>query len=135
MLIYQTLDNMDGKQARRTGSSSALGLLFDHGCDAFNSMLGSANWLCAMGVKPTELWQCGVVLFCPMAAFYLATWEEYYIHKLILPIVNGPTEGLILGAMLSFCSFFYGVSFWHQTTMYDSLETFLPETLSTYITE
>jgi len=28
---YATLDNMDGKQARRTGSSSALGLLFDHG--------------------------------------------------------------------------------------------------------
>lgn len=25
---------MDGKQARRTGSSSPLGQLFDHGCDA-----------------------------------------------------------------------------------------------------
>lgn len=28
-------DCMDGKQARRTGSSSPLGQLFDHGCDAF----------------------------------------------------------------------------------------------------
>lgn len=28
---YQTIDNLDGRQARRTGSSSPLGLLFDHG--------------------------------------------------------------------------------------------------------
>jgi ethanolaminephosphotransferase len=28
-------DEMDGKQARRTGNSSPLGMLFDHGCDAF----------------------------------------------------------------------------------------------------
>ena len=33
--IYTTLDAIDGKQARRTKSSSALGQLFDHGCDAF----------------------------------------------------------------------------------------------------
>lgn len=28
---YQTMDALDGKQARRTGSSSPLGELFDHG--------------------------------------------------------------------------------------------------------
>ena len=33
--LYSTLDAIDGKQARRTQSSSALGQLFDHGCDAF----------------------------------------------------------------------------------------------------
>lgn len=32
---YRMLDEMDGKQARRTGNSSPLGLLFDHGCDIF----------------------------------------------------------------------------------------------------
>ncbi len=35
IFLYQTLDAVDGKQARRTGSSSPLGQLFDHGCDAF----------------------------------------------------------------------------------------------------
>jgi phosphatidylglycerophosphate synthase len=30
----QTFDAVDGKQARRTNSSSPLGELFDHGCDA-----------------------------------------------------------------------------------------------------
>ena len=33
LFIYQTLDAIDGKQARRTNSSSPLGQLFDHGCD------------------------------------------------------------------------------------------------------
>jgi hypothetical protein len=37
LFTYSTLDNMDGKQARRTGSSSPLGLLFDHGCDGLNA--------------------------------------------------------------------------------------------------
>ncbi|KAI5389850.1 Choline/ethanolaminephosphotransferase 1 [Lathyrus oleraceus] len=34
LFLYQTLDAVDGKQARRTNSSSPLGELFDHGCDA-----------------------------------------------------------------------------------------------------
>ncbi|KAK5984810.1 hypothetical protein GCK32_002217, partial [Trichostrongylus colubriformis] len=34
LFLYQTLDAIDGKQARRTGSSSPLGELFDHGCDS-----------------------------------------------------------------------------------------------------
>jgi ethanolaminephosphotransferase len=32
-LIYQLLDNIDGKQARRTGNSTPFGMLMDHGCD------------------------------------------------------------------------------------------------------
>ena len=35
------LDEMDGKQARKTGNSSPLGLLFDHGCDSFTTSLVS----------------------------------------------------------------------------------------------
>lgn len=35
IFLYQTLDAIDGKQARRTKSSSPLGQLFDHGCDSF----------------------------------------------------------------------------------------------------
>lgn len=37
VLFYQMMDAVDGKQARRTGSSSPLGLIFDHGCDAVRS--------------------------------------------------------------------------------------------------
>ena len=34
LFAYQSLDAIDGKQARRTNSSTPLGELFDHGCDA-----------------------------------------------------------------------------------------------------
>lgn len=35
LFASHTLDGIDGKQARRTGTSSPLGELFDHGCDAW----------------------------------------------------------------------------------------------------
>lgn len=41
MFIYQSMDAIDGKQARRTGSTGPLGELFDHGCDALNMILQS----------------------------------------------------------------------------------------------
>ena len=37
LFIYQTLDAIDGKQARRTQTSSPLGELFDHGCDSVST--------------------------------------------------------------------------------------------------
>lgn len=38
LFIYQSLDSIDGKQARRTNSSSPLGELFDHGCDSISTV-------------------------------------------------------------------------------------------------
>ena len=34
LFLYQTLDNVDGKQARRLQNSTPLGMIMDHGCDA-----------------------------------------------------------------------------------------------------
>ena len=39
--LYNTLDNIDGKQARRTGSGSPMGMLFDHGIDAATCVLAN----------------------------------------------------------------------------------------------
>ena len=118
MLAYQTLDNMDGKQARRTGSSSPLGMLFDHGCDAINSPLGSLNWCVAMGIGAATPFVCFWTLVASAIPFYISTWEEYYTGSLVLPYINGPSEGLILGASLSFVSFFHGPHFWHGRDFY-----------------
>lgn len=126
ILMYQTLDNMDGKQARRTGSSSPLGLLFDHGCDAINPIFGSVNWIIGMALVPRDnLLQCWALIFGPVAMFYTGTWEEYYTGELIMPIINGPSEGLIGGACLSFASYWYGPSFWQGTDWYDALSDLL----------
>ena len=152
MLIYQTLDNMDGKQARKTGSSSPLGLLFDHGCDSLNSIFGSVNWIAAMGLLPgsvnvlfgeasgrenvqnkslfSELLGGDVIIatiliLSPMIAFFVTTWEQYFTGKLILPPFNGASEGLALGASLSFISCIYGPLIWQQTTWTDGAIAFL----------
>jgi ethanolaminephosphotransferase len=52
IFVYQNLDNLDGKQARKTSiflsisdSSSPLGMLFDHGTDALASFLISLQVL------------------------------------------------------------------------------------------
>lgn len=46
LFLRQTLDAMDGKQARRTKQSSALGEFFDHGlCDAIEILVRPASHL------------------------------------------------------------------------------------------
>lgn len=52
LFIYQSLDAIDGKQARRTNSSSPLGELFDHGCDSLST--GDEQRLCQDAAVP--LW-------------------------------------------------------------------------------
>lgn len=54
MWLYSTFDNLDGKQARKTGTSSPLGELFDHGCDALNCGIGSIVQIAAMGLGTTD---------------------------------------------------------------------------------
>ena len=87
IFMYQTLDNMDGKQARRTSSSSPLGMLFDHGCDAIN-----ATVLCIpiSSALSTE-WSMGIffALWCGYVPFFFQTWEEYYLGEMVLPCING----------------------------------------------
>lgn len=132
MLIYQTLDNMDGKQARKTGSSSPLGLLFDHGCDAVNTIIGSVGWIIGLGLTlQHDPWECAGLIFGPFAMFYIATWEEFYTGKLVLPIVNGPNEGVAGGAILSFVTCAFGTSFWQSTSFFDSfLSPWMPGFIS-----
>lgn len=52
---YSTFDNCDGKQARRTGTSSPLGELFDHGCDALNCWVVGLVQLAALAMGTGRL--------------------------------------------------------------------------------
>ncbi|KAL7579915.1 hypothetical protein ACA910_004918 [Epithemia clementina (nom. ined.)] len=120
MLLYQTLDNMDGKHAVKTKSASPLGLLFDHGVDAINSIFGSANWIITLMLHPVhDAALCFACVFGPYGMFFISTWEEYHTGELIMPIINGPSEGLLSGAMMHFVSWWAGPQFWQQTTTWD----------------
>jgi len=113
-IAYYTLDCMDGKQARRTGSSSPLGQLFDHGFDCICNMAHcaiSSAYLMNGGTKWYFLQQCTL-----QYSFFMAQWEEYYTH--ILPHSSGQigvTEvNYGLGLLTILMGFIDREAFWTQ---------------------
>lgn len=110
LFMYQTMDNIDGKQARRTGTSSGLGELFDHGIDSLNCTLASLLETAAMGLGTSKT---GVfTALCPCIPMFFSTWETYHSHTLYLGYINGPTEGLIIAASIMALSGIYGPQIW-----------------------
>lgn len=76
IFVYQTLDAIDGKQARRTHSQSQLGELFDHGCDSLSTILIALT--VAITTKlgsnhPLLFFQCCFAI----CLFYTAHWQTY----------------------------------------------------------
>ena len=103
---YNTLDNIDGKQARRTGTGSPMGMLFDHGLDSLTCVVGVFQFM--------RLWQTGpglpslVLVAMPSLMSYYLFLEEYYMGKLILGKYTGPDDmGLVL-SLLCFLTAYYG---------------------------
>lgn len=92
--VYQTIDNMDGKQARRTGSSTALGLLIDHSVDAINISMGSLSLMAVFHLGDNST-HCFLTWLTGAFPFFFGTWEEFYTGALAMPAFNGPTDGVI----------------------------------------
>ncbi|KXJ91400.1 CDP-alcohol phosphatidyltransferase [Microdochium bolleyi] len=112
LFMYQTMDNIDGKQARRTGTSSGLGELFDHGIDSLNCTLASLLETAAMGLGTSKL---GVfTALCPCLPMFFSTWETYHTHTLYLGYFNGPTEGLLIACAVMALSGIYGPDMWSE---------------------
>eukprot|EP00536_Pseudo-nitzschia_multiseries_P016502 jgi/Psemu1/221508/e_gw1.1135.9.1 len=90
-IAYYTFDCMDGKQARRTGQSSPLGQLFDHGFDCICNLAHvstQAGYLLIGGSRWFFAFQ-GSLFY----AFFMAQWEEYYTGELPHAMGNfGVTE-------------------------------------------
>ncbi|VDP31526.1 unnamed protein product [Soboliphyme baturini] len=76
LFVHQTLDATDGKQARRTGCSSPLGELLDHGCDSVSQTFVSLQICISMqlgdypGIAVTVCWACVILFYC-------AHWQTY----------------------------------------------------------
>lgn len=81
VFIYQTLDAIDGKQARRTNTSSPLGELFDHGMDSISCVLICVCNLIALnsGKEPVL---CLIFFILTNTTFYIAHWSTYLVGKL-----------------------------------------------------
>lgn len=110
VLAYHCFDNLDGRQARRTGSGSPLGLLCDHGCDALNTTVMMINFACTLQLGPS----LNSALLWAVAAlgFFAATLEEYYTGVLHLPSLNAPNEGLWITAAAHIATAFLPSGWW-----------------------
>ncbi len=74
IFLYSTLDAIDGKQARRTKSSSPLGQLFDHGCDSFSITFFILAICQAAKLEMTEVF---LIFTACQAVFWTSNWMEY----------------------------------------------------------
>ncbi|CAJ1052056.1 choline/ethanolaminephosphotransferase 1b isoform X2 [Xyrichtys novacula] len=136
LFIYQSLDAIDGKQARRTNSSSPLGELFDHGCDSLST--GQCFPLCLsvilklvlkpplsvsavfvvlgtsiavqMGTNPDWMFFC---CFAGMFMFYCAHWQTYVSGTLRFGIID-VTEVQIFIIIMYLLAAVGGSAFWQS---------------------
>ncbi|KFH73710.1 hypothetical protein MVEG_00924 [Podila verticillata NRRL 6337] len=113
LFVYQSLDAIDGKQARRTGTSGPLGELFDHGCDALNTTLEVI--LAANALQLGQSWWTILSHFLTLGNFYLSTWEEYHTGTLYLSAFSGPVEGILMIVILYLITAVTGPQIWVQT--------------------
>lgn len=127
LLLYQLLDNLDGHQARRTGTSSPLGLLMDHGCDAVNCIIGSLSVSAAISAGPC--WKTWTIVINTLIVFCLSTWEEYYRGTLVLPVINGPNEGILLAVVIYLWTAWVGGPQWWYNGAVEIPSTWLPPLL------
>lgn len=133
LFIYQSLDAIDGKQARRTGTSSPLGEIFDHGCDALNASLGFLIACSSLSFGKTWIavftFLTGKHFFnLALGNFYLSTWEEYHTGTLYLGLINGPVDGCIYMMIVYIITGFYGPELWNQniSTVFGLTKNFVP---------
>ncbi len=119
-LLYIILDNTDGKQARKTGTSTSLGLLLDHGCDALTT--------CIIAVNLAHILQLGngllnyLLFFATTFGFWICTYEEYVVGFLNLGIINGADEGNFLVFLIALISGILGPGIW-QIELFAGVKT------------
>lgn len=108
---YLHLDCLDGKQARRTKSSSPLGQLFDHGCDALSVHLILTVIAATLSIGIS--WKAVVGSLGVMIPWQLAHWEEYHTGMLFYGNKFwGITEANYLLVMLHSMTGYFGPDMW-----------------------
>jgi phosphatidylglycerophosphate synthase len=86
------IDNIDGAQARRTGTSSPLGEFFDHWSDAFNTPFMVIAYGYGMACRPELIF---LVLTLSCLAYYAACLEQLRTGVVVMGPI-GPLEGLVI---------------------------------------
>lgn len=113
--LAHTLDGIDGKQARRTQSSTPLGELFDHGLDSWTSFFIPAVLYSVFGrvehsIPPIRLYFC---LITVLITFLFSHFEKYNTGVLFLPW--GYDVSQLSSFIIYLITFGAGYEFWKFT--------------------
>ncbi|XP_077443928.1 ethanolaminephosphotransferase 1 [Stigmatopora argus] len=119
--LAYTLDGVDGKQARRTNSSTPLGELFDHGLDSwacifFVATVYSIFGRGASGVAVSTLYY---ILWVVLFSFILSHWEKYNTGVLFLPWGYDVSQVTI--SLVYVVTAVVGVDLWSQPVLFHFL--------------
>ncbi|KAH3745482.1 CDP-alcohol phosphatidyltransferase [Pelomyxa schiedti] len=109
VFLYQLFDNVDGKQARRTGTSSPLGELFDHGLDAIVMGLILVPLMCAV---PSRMWLSVPMFLISLICFYACHWEAYHTSLTYFSQLTPIVESQLALIATELISAIFGESVW-----------------------
>jgi len=115
LFLYQTLDAIDGKQARRTGTAGPLGELFDHGCDSASTVFVSVASCCSVRLGQHLGWLL-FQSFMGSTLFYTAHWRTYTTGTLLFGWID-VTEGqfvMMVVMLVTAAEGFFGVNIWNS---------------------
>jgi len=117
LFLSHTLDGIDGKQARRTGSSNPLGELFDHGLDSWATIFITGAIYSMFGRNDDGLSVPVFRMFCVFWNIYLcflvSHWEKYNTGVLYLPW--GYDFSMVGSFVMYLATAFGGLGLWKAT--------------------
>lgn len=94
---YQTMDALDGKQARRLGVGSPLGEMVDHGCDALSATIVQFGVSCCLCIPRSDgsrfplspYMQSTLCSSLVVMCFFLAMWDQQRTGQFVLGAHDG----------------------------------------------
>ena len=101
--LYNWCDNADGAHARRTGRTSAMGELLDHGLDMLNTTY--IAYAAAISISAPPAWWVGIALVVP-AACATTYWEQAETGLFSLGLLNQIESVMLLSTVLLISAIF-----------------------------
>jgi phosphatidylglycerophosphate synthase len=115
LFFYHTMDNLDGMQARRTGSCGPLGEFVDHWFDSFNTFLIPLGLGLAFPVIPPLMVAITILLCC------LADWLSLRTTRNTGVLVFGrisSEEALLFSYVVCLAIWAMGYDFWIRPSVF-----------------
>ena len=127
LFVYQTMDGMDGKQARRIGAGGPLGEVVDHGADAIASCVYGVFLVDVFGIgwefayaPSLGRWPAVCLITYSRAAFALDSVASAFTGR--LPVARLDAQELQAVIQLTcLWNAAHGVGFWHRLVAFGAL--------------